>query len=131
MTTTTAWIEKQNNPTVRSGIATIDASETASLTVPCGGRAMVRLGVPTIDTATLTFTVQPYPGAMFRALKSPAGNAVTVASSTGGFVVNIPELSGCYAFTIVAGASQTSGAVAIDVQCVGLDPTAAGALGAA
>jgi hypothetical protein len=126
MATATAFIQKspdQGSPFTGyiAGQATIDSGETATLSIPCGGRSVVRLGVPTIDTGTLTFTVVPYKGATARALEDTAGAAVAVASSTGGFSVTIPELSGCYSFTIIA-ASQTSDRV-IDVQCVGTEPS--------
>lgn len=110
---------------LRYGVATVDINETATLAIPNEGRAVVRIGVPTITSGTLTFTVVPYIGATARTLKDSSGNTVTVASSTGGFVVNIPELSGCYSFTIVCGASQGA-ARSFDVQMVGLDPVPSG-----
>lgn len=121
MATTTAFIQSQNNPTVMSGVATIDAGETASLAIPSGGRSVVRIGIPTITSANLTFTVTPYPGATARTLKDAAGNTVTVVAGTGGFVAEVPALSGAYSFTIVSSVAQVS-AAAFDVQAVGLDP---------
>lgn len=126
MATTTAFI--QRSPATGSafhgyvaGQATIDSGETATLDIPCGGRSVVRIGVGTITNSTLTFNVTPYSGATARLLKDTAGAAVTVAISTGGWVTTVPELSGCYAFTIIT-AAQTGGAV-FDIQCVGTEPT--------
>ena len=104
-----------------AGQATIESGETATEAIPCGGRSVVRLGVPTIDTGTLTFTVVPYKGATARALEDTAGNAVAVASSTGGFSVTIPELSGCYSFTIIAASQSTDRLFA--GPCVGTEPS--------
>ncbi len=122
MTTTTAFIHQNGSPSTRlvAGVATIDNGETATLAIPCAGRAVVRIGVPTITVGTLTFTVVPYKGATARTLKDSSGNTVTVASSTGGFVVQIPELSGAYSFTIVAAAQGA--ARTFDIQCTGEYP---------
>jgi len=126
MATTTAFIQK--SPETGSafhgyvaGQATIDSGETATLDIPCGGRSVVRIGVGTLTSSTLTFNVTPYSGATARLLKDTAGAAVAVAISTGGWVTTVPELSGCYAFTIIT-ATQTGGAV-FDIQCVGTEPT--------
>ena len=124
MTTTTAWIPVQSYARVVSGIATVDINETASLTIPCGGRSVVRIGVPTITSGTLTFNVVPYPGATARLLKDEAGTTVTVAASTGGFTVDIPELTGAYSFTIICGAAQGA-AREFEVQCIGDGPALA------
>lgn len=125
MATTTVFSKTQDNNHVVSGIATVDINETATLAIPCGGRSVVRIGVPTITTGTLTFTVTPYPGATARTLKDASGNTVTVASSSGGFVTVIPELSGAYEFTIVCGALQAAERQ-FQVQMVGLDPVPSG-----
>lgn len=127
---TTEWISRQNTPTVVSGIATMNQNATKTLAIPSGGRSVIRIGVPTIDSSTLTFEVQPFPTnedatGTFRTLKDDAGNTVTVTASTGGFVVDIPELAGAYAFKIVT-AAQTSGAVLFEVQCVGQHPSPSG-----
>lgn len=122
MATTTEFIETQNTSRVLSGIATIDDEESSTLDIPCGGRAVVRLGVPTLDAATLTFTVQAYPGAAFRTLVNEQGGTITVPSSTGAFAIQIPALSGVYAFRIVTGAAQMGGPRLIEVQCVGDSP---------
>lgn len=127
MTTTTAFIQKSPEaPTPAftgyvAGIATIDAGETATLAIPCGGRSVVRIGIPTITSANLTFTVTPYAGATARTLKAKDGTTVTVTAGTGGFVAEIPELSGAFSFTIISSASQVGGA-AFDIQCVGTNP---------
>lgn len=132
---TTTFLIRQETPMVVSGIATMDQNATKTLAIPSHGRSVVRLGVPTIDSSTITFEVQAFPtgkdqnGAVitseFRALKDDAGNTVTVTASTGGFEVDIPELAGAYAFKIVT-AAQTSGAVLFEVQCVGPYPAPAG-----
>lgn len=124
MTTTTAFIPSQRYSRAVSGIATVDVGETDTLAIPCGGRAVVRIGVPTITAGTLTFNVVPYPGATARLLKAADGTTVTVASSTGGFVVDIPQLAGCFSFTIICGAAQLS-ARQFEVQCVGDAPALA------
>lgn len=126
MVTTTAWLKVQSQARVKTGVATIDIGESATLAIPASGLGLIRIGVPTIDTAAITFTVQPYEGATFRALLRADGTTVTVASSTGGFVVDIPELSGVYAFTIVTSAAQTSAARLFQVQCVGDNVTNGG-----
>jgi hypothetical protein len=115
---------------VISGIATMDQNATKTMAIPSGGRSVIRLGVPTIDSSTITFEVQPFPTndvatGTFRTLKDDAGNTITVTASTGGFVVDIPELAGAYAFKIVT-AAQTSGAVLFEVQAVGPYPSPSG-----
>jgi hypothetical protein len=102
-------------------VATIDINETASLAIPCGGRAVVRIGIPTITSANLTFSVTPYPGATARLLKDSSGTAVTITAGTGNFTVDVPELAGAYAFTIISSASQGA-ARAFQVQCIGSSP---------
>ena len=119
MATTTVWADAARPSShLRYGVATIDNGETATLAIPNGGRSVVRIGVPTITSSTLTFTVTPYQGGTARTLKDSSGNTITVAASTGGFVVEIPELSGCYEFTIVTAAQGA--ARQFEVQMVGL-----------
>lgn len=130
MATVTAFSEKQNTPQIISGLATIDNGETATLAIPCHGRALVRLGIPSAFTGTsLTFTVQAYrpadPAAPtlappFRPLRDAAGNLVTVTVGADR-VVEVAELAGCYAFTIVSGSAEGA-AREIEVQCVGPYP---------
>lgn len=124
MVTTTAWIPSQNpnlGNAVVSGQATIDAGETETLNIPCGGRSVVRIGIPTITSANLTFNVTPYPGATARLLTDASGAAVTITAGTGDITVDVPELSGAYGFTIISSATQVS-AVAFEVQCIGAYP---------
>ncbi len=118
MVTTTAFILGQNQPAFLSGTSTIDASETASLGIPCNGRSVVRIGIPTIDSANLTFNVVPSPGATARLLKAADGTTVTVTAGTGGFSTVVPQLSGAYSFTIISSATQNS-ARAFEIECVG------------
>lgn len=131
MTTTTVFDFTQGQHASRfeprSGYATIDINETATLAIPCHGRALVRLGFPSTFTGTtVTFTVQAFPPAdpaaptiapVFRPLYDDAGNLVTV-TATDNSSVEVPELSGCYAFTIVSGSSEAA-ARSIEVQMVG------------
>ncbi|MDA1010525.1 MAG: hypothetical protein O2888_03515, partial [Chloroflexi bacterium] len=132
MVTTTAWISKQTGYAI-SGIATIDNGETATLAIPCHGKAVVRLGLPELTGTSLTFTVQAFrpddPAAPttdppFRPLVDDSGNDVTVTVAGADSVI-IPELSGCYAFTIVSGSSEAA-AREIEVSMVGDSPNAAG-----
>lgn len=123
MATTTAWIPGANpTPHLSYGVATIDNGETASLAVPCHGRSVVRLGFPTLTSGNITFTVTPYAGATAQQLKDSSGTAVTITAGTGAFVANVPQLSGCYEFTIVSGAAQGA-ARSIEVQMVGTNPS--------
>lgn len=138
MATTTEWIEAQKNPMVLSGLATIDINETTTLGIPCGGRAIVRIGFPTMTGTTATFLVQDFPSTTlrnsdgsataitvpFRPLYDGAGNQVSV-TVTDDSVIDVPELSGCYAFKIVS-ASAEAAARQIEVQCVGPYPTSPG-----
>lgn len=134
MATTTAFDTRQNNPMVVSGISTIDINETASLPIPCHGRAKVFLGIPSTFTGTsLTFTVQPFPPSdpaaptldpPFRQLRDESGNVVT-ATVAADRTIEISELGGCYAFTIVSGSSEAA-ARAIEVACVGPYPASGG-----
>lgn len=124
MTTVTPFIYAQNPNTYVSGTATIDSGETATLAIPCGGRSVVWIGVPTIDSANITFTVTDYPGATARTLKAADGSTVTITAGTGGFAIAVPQLTGCYSFTIVTSATQNS-ARAFDINVVGDSPALA------
>lgn len=96
-----------------NGVATIESGSQTSAAIPNSGRAVVRLGFPTITSTTLTFQVQAYPlsgdvaAASFRSLVDKDGNAVsyTIASDT---VVTIPELSGCASFKFIMGSAEGS-----------------------
>lgn len=127
MATTTEWIERQNTRLVVSGYATIDAGETATLPIPCGGRGVVRIGFPTMTGTTATFTVQAFPPAdpaaptlspPFRPVYKTDGSTQLSITVTDNSMVEVPSLSGCYAFTIVSGSAEAS-ARAIEVQMVG------------
>jgi len=123
MATTTVFENlSKNTRDLMYGVATVDDEETSTLDIPCHGRSVVRIGVPTIDSSTLTFTVQAYAGAAFRTLKNEQGDTLTIPASTGGYSVQVAALSGCYAFRIVLGASQSTAAREIEVQCVGQNP---------
>lgn len=132
MATTTPFVFRQGgpdrpNPQVVSGIATIDANETATLPIPCHGRGVVRIGFPTMTGTTATFTVQPFPPSdhtsptldpPFRPLYKNDGSAAVSVTVVDNSVIEVPQLSGCYAFTIVSGSSEAS-AREIEVQMVG------------
>lgn len=127
MATTTAFITGLATTMSLNGIATIDINETATLPIPNSGRAVVRLGFPSVFTGTtVTFTVQAYPAsgevaaASFRPLVDKDGNAVsyTVGANK---IVTIPELSGCASFTIVSGSAEAA-ARAIEVASRGDNP---------
>jgi hypothetical protein len=138
MATTTEFIKTQSGPEVLSGIATIDNGETSTLAIPVGGRAIVRLGIPTMTGTSLTFTVQDFPSTTlrnsdgtsttitvpFRPLYDGSGNQVTV-TATDDSVIDVPELSGVYAFKIVSSGAEAA-ARQIEVQCVGPYPTSPG-----
>ena len=137
MATVTPFRYRQGNPdgngrnsSVMSGFATIDINETATLPIYCGGRALVRLGFPSAFTGTtVTFTVQAFPSSTiggttdpaFRPLYDDAGNQISVTVSTNRSI-EVPELSGAYAFTIVSGSAEAA-AREIEVQCIGSQPT--------
>ena len=96
-----------------NGIATIENGNQTSAEIPNSGRAVVRLGFPTITSTTVTFEVQAYPlsgavaAAEFRPLVDKDGNAVsyTIGSDK---IVTIPELSGCAAFKFVMGSDEAT-----------------------
>lgn len=134
MVTTTEWISRQNNPQNITGIATIDNGETATLPIPCHGRAVVNIGIPSAFTGTtVTFTRQAFPPSdpaaptldpPFRPVRDGAGNLVTYTVGTNR-IIEVSELTGAYAFTIVSGSAE-GGARQIEVQCVGPYPTSPG-----
>ena len=112
-----------------NGIATIDSGETATLAIPNSGRAVVRLAFPSAFTGTtVTFTAQAYPAsgalaaATFKTVVDKDGDAVsyTIGASK---IVEVPELSGVAAFTIVSGSAEGA-ARSIEVACRGDNPTA-------
>lgn len=112
----------QNTNNVLSGVATIDNGGDETQQIPCGGRGVVRINVPTIDTCTISFKVVPYPGATKRFAHDLTNTKYTISSGTGAASFVIPYLSGCYSFSIVTSANQTA-ARSIDVQCVGASPS--------
>lgn len=131
MATTTAFIFTQGQHAARheprSGYATIDSGETTTLPIPCHGRGTVRLGFPSnFDGATASFLVQAFPPAdpasptvspPFRQLVDRDGTAITV-TVTDDSMVEVPQLSGCYAFEIVSASTESPAAV-IEVQMTG------------
>ncbi len=96
-----------------NGTALIESGSQTSAAIPNSGRAVIRLGFPTITSTTVTFLVQAYPlsgavaEAAFRSLVDKDGNAVsyTIGSDK---IVTIPELSGCAAFKLVMGSAEAS-----------------------
>lgn len=129
-TSTTAFVARQNYPHVLSGLAHLDNNTDTTLPIYNGGRAVVRLGFPAgTDGTTATFLVQPFPPSdpaaptldpPFRSLVDRTGAAVSI-TVTDDSLVEIPQLSGCYAFQVVMGTVQ-SPAADIEVQCVGASP---------
>lgn len=126
----TPFLQRQNYPHVLSGLAHLDDTTATTLPIPCGGRGVVRLGFPSgTDGTTATFLVQAFPPAdpaaptadpPFRSLVDRAGAAISI-TVTDDSLVEIPQLSGCFAFQVVMGTAQ-SPAADIEVQCVGASP---------
>ncbi len=129
MTTTTPAQYAQQSTDEVSGTMTIDAGETASLPFVLAGHSVIDILCPvSMDGTALTFTVQPFPSGVnkqrsgslegdnvtftvpFGELINSDGTAVTKTVSAGK-VVNVPELSGKYAFTIVSNSTESPAAV--------------------
>ena len=112
-----------------NGVATIENGDQVSAAIPNSGRAVVRLGFPTITSTTVTFEVQAYPkdgllpAAEFRPLVDKDGTAIsyTIGSDK---IVTIPELSGCAAFTFTMGSDEAS-TRSIEVTSRGDNPVVA------
>jgi hypothetical protein len=119
---TVAFSTTQNTNNVLSGIATIDSGGDETAQIPCGGRALIRINVPTINTAKISFNAVPYPGATKQPVHDLTNTKVEINSGTGVASYVIPYLSGCYSFSIVTSANQ-SAARQIQVQCVGTEPS--------
>lgn len=106
---------------------TIAASGTTSDAYNIGGRAVVKVNVPTVDAAYFTFLVRNSAyDSDYTALADSTGTAVRWPSSTtttGGVEATFPWLSGYYDFKLVASAAQTSGAVTFYVSATGANPT--------
>lgn len=120
---TVAFNTVQNTNNVLSGVATIDSGGDETQQIPCGGRAVVRINVPTLDTCTIHFKAVPYPGATKRVVHKLDNTRFDISSGTGAASFVVPYLSGCYSFSIVTSANQTA-ARSIQVQCVGSSPSA-------
>lgn len=87
---------------VASGL--IAATESVSDTFFPGGRNFIKVQVPDITSATLSFQVQSYVGGPFQNLYDDEGNEVTVgAAFTGARTFSLPWLATYYAFRIRSG----------------------------
>ena len=119
---TVAFSTIQSNTHLLSGVATIDNGGDETQQIPCGGRAVVRIGAPTITSAKISFNVVPYPGATARAVHDLTNTKFEINQGTGNATFVVPYLSGCYSFSIVTSASQGD-AREFQVQCVGSNPS--------
>jgi hypothetical protein len=119
---TVAFSTVQSNTNLLSGVATIDSGGDETQQIPCGGRAVVRIGVPAITNAKISFKVVPYPGATARSVHDLANNNFEINQGMGDATFVVPYLSGCYSFSIVTSASQDD-AREFQVQCVGSSPS--------
>jgi len=119
---TVAFQTAQNSVNILSGVATIDNGGDETAQIPCGGRAVVRIGVPTITNAKIRFNVVPYPGATARSVHDLTNTKFEINQGTGNATFVVPYLSGCYSFSIVTSASQGA-AREFQVQCVGSNPS--------
>lgn len=117
-----AFQTSQNTVNVLSGVATIDVNGDETAQIPCGGRGVVRINVPTIDSAKISFNVVPYPGATKQFAHDLTNTKYEINTGTGAASFVMPFLSGCYSFSIVTSANQTV-ARSIQVQCVGANPS--------
>ena len=86
------------------GTVVIPNGESLSDAFPCGGRRFVKIQVPTITSATLSFQIQLVPGGSFVDLYNDDGTEVTTGSaSTGARTFIIPQLASAYAFKVRSG----------------------------
>lgn len=128
MATTTEFFTGLKTTMTLTGRAAIDAGESETLPIPNNGRAVVRLAIPDgFDGTAISFTVQAFPRsgliseADFLPVVDRTGAAVSYTVPSGGSVIEVGELSGCYAFTVVSNDTETDAQV-IDVDCQGDNP---------
>jgi hypothetical protein len=119
---TVAFQTIQNTNNVLSGIATIDNGGDETAQIPCGGRSLVRINVPTLTTTKIKFNVVPYPGATKQPVHDLSNTLFEINNGTGAASFVVPYLSGCYSFSIVTTAAQGA-AREFQVQCVGTEPS--------
>jgi hypothetical protein len=97
-------------PTTENYVASGVIASGASLsdTFKPGGRTFIKIEVPEITSATLSFQVQSYYDGAFQDLYDDAGNEVTVGSAfTAARTFLAPSLSTYYAFKIRSGTTGT------------------------
>lgn len=85
------------------GTVTIANNESLSTEFVTGGRNIVKVQVPTITSATLSFQVQLYKGGDFQDLYDDAGEVTTGSASTGARTFIVPQLAGHYAIKVRTG----------------------------
>lgn len=97
-------------PTTENYVASGVIASGASLsdTFEPGGRTFIKIQVPEITSATLSFQVQSYYGGDFQNLYDDAGNEVTVGSAfTAARTFLAPWLATYYAFKIRSGTAAS------------------------
>jgi hypothetical protein len=119
---TVAFSTVQSNTHLISGIATIDNGGNETAQIPCGGRAIVRINAPVIDSSKISFNVVPYPGATAQLAHDLTDTKYEINTTTGSASFVVAYLSGCYSFSIVTSNNQTA-ARQFQVQCVGATPS--------
>ena len=98
---------EQNTARVRAGTFEIASGQSLSDEIIVGGHGVVRLEVPTITNAALTFKVRNRPGGELRNLYDELGNEVEVPASTGDQVVQIGLLSGIFSVVVRSGTAAS------------------------
>lgn len=100
-------VYEQNTARVRAGTFEIASGQSLSDEIIVGGHGVVRLEIPTITTAALTFKVRNRPGGELRNLYDELGNEVEVPASTGDQVVQIGLLSGIFSVVVRSGTAAS------------------------
>ena len=98
---------EQNTARVRAGTFEIASGQSLSDEIVVGGHGVVRLEIPTITSAALTFKVRNRPGGELRNLYDELGNEVEVPASTGDQVVQIGLLSGIFSVVVRSGTAAS------------------------
>ena len=118
-------LEVSNNTSASNinKVMTIANGETTSDAFVMSGRSVVKLHIPTITSASLSFLVQVGAGDDFTVLKDQSQDTVTIATSTGAFTTTVPQLAGYFAFKIVSSGAQGAERL-INASASGFNPTA-------